>query len=483
MGRAKALSLKTATGLYLGQGVVVRSVVARTPLGVKELECERIPLDGRPLAEVIGALQADKKISGQIACGVDSRRFYLITRPPPPLDDEEDLEETLAGGLARMPGGLVSATTPVRLPGQPMVTMAAASADLARDALEGLGGIKEKRLLLTGVPLALHRLARLAKKSSRKQPVEVRVFLAGDEGMAVLAWHGTPIALHVFDCPHDRRVRALEFATRNLQARAADTLGLKGVDVVYLHVGEEAGELASTTQAASGVKTVAAPELAADPESVANSLATLALQPRPKGFHNLFDKVFEPAGFVKNFPVVAALMLFAMVGGSAFMFGHVRSTLEAEAKALRKKAKANYESVGIRKDDLKKQHDALKEEYRLANYFIADRAFWGDMLKDLPDLVPDTMTVEDVDGRDTVRFPRKKQSGAAITGKLRQLSLAAIAPVEPGVPSPPELDQLTTAILGCENITELFPRISTSNVRLMPGVAQPMARILITTSP
>jgi hypothetical protein len=483
MGVEKALRLRTATGLYLGSGAVVCTTVAQTPMGSREVFSETIPLDDCTLTECIATLVEEKKLSGSIVCGVGSRRFYLITRSPPPLDGDMDIEDALAGGLARMPGGLVSATTPVRLPGKSMLTLQAMSGDVARDAIDGLGGIKEKRLLLTGVPLALYQAARADPKPSRKLATEVRVFLNGTEGMAVLAFSGTPIALHMFECPADSQVNALVHMTRNLEARARDTLGLSGLDVVYLHVGLESAELASITQATSHVKTMAAPEVGIDRHSASVALATLGLKGRPKGFRNLFDKVFEPAGFVKNFPIIAVMFLVSLLGAAVFTFSHSRSTLVTEAKALKKKARANLESVGVLRENLKAKHASLKEEFRLANYFITDRAYWGEILRDFPDLIPDTMTVEDLDARDKVLFPRKKQRSETVVAKLRKLSMAGITPVADGVQSPPELGRLTTAIETCASFQDLLPRITNSNVKMVPGVEKQMARILITTSP
>lgn len=483
MGVEKALRLRTATGLYLGSGSLIYTTVAQTPVGTREVASETIALGDRPLTECIAELVAEKKLTGMISCGVESRRFYMITRSPPSLDDDLDVEDALAGGLARMPGGLVSATVNVRLPGNSMVTLLAMSGDVARDAIDGLAGIKEKRLLLTGVPLALYQMARTDPKPARKYAAEVRVFVDGTAAMAILAYSGAPVALHMFECPADSRVRSLVHMTRTLEARARDTLGLKGLDVVYLHVGREASELASITQATSTVKTVAAPQVSMDPHAASLALATLGLKPRPKSFRNLFERVFEPAGFVKNFPIIAVLFLLSLIGATVFTFSHSRATLQTEAKALKKKAKANYESVGATKADLKPKHDALKEEFRLAKYFITDRAYWGEILRDFPGLIPETMKVEDLDARDKVLFPRKKNRSETVTAKLRKLSLAGITPVDEGVHSPPELGELTTAIEACPSFQALLPNITNSNVKMVPGVEEKLARILITTTP
>ncbi len=483
MAVGKALRLKTATGLYLTDGALVYTKVAKTPLGMREVATETIPLGDSSLSECVAKLVEEKKLAGQIVCGVDPKRFYLITREPPTLQDDEDMEDAMAGGLAHMPGGLVSATTPVRLAGKSMMTLLAMSGDVARQTIRGLGGIKEKQLWMTGVPIALYAAARADPKPSRKYASEVRVFLHGSEAMAVLAYGGTPVALHVFDCPPDGQARALEFAARNMEARARATLGLKGLDVIYLHLGQESAELASRTADATGGHVVAAPEVSMTPQASSAALGAFGLSKKPKGFLNLFEKVFEPAGFMKNFPLLAAIMLLAITAGVGFAFAHQRSGLEVEAKALKKKAKAAYTSVGISKDSLKKAHEGLKEEYRLTKYFITDRAFWGDILKDFPDVIPPTMQVEDFHGRDTVLFPRKKKRDASVTAKLRQLSLAATAPVDAAISTPPELDMLTQAVRECDSIRQLFPRITTANTRLMPGAEQPMTRILLTVSP
>jgi hypothetical protein len=483
MAKGALIRFKTSTGLYLSDDRVVVTVVGATPTGVKQLSQEVRPLDEGGLTTCLAALQEERALSGQIVCGVASRRFFLITRAAPPVDEEGELTDALAGGLRRIEGGLVSGVTPVRLPGGPMLTLFAASRRLALDALEGLRGIKEKRLQLTGSPLALYQQAREKPKPSRKDPEEVRIFLGDGDGMAVLAQHGVPVALHMFDCPADRLQASVEMASMMMAARARDSLGMGQVDIAYLHVGEEHAEFAAACEAGAGLPMKAAPLIRFDALASSHALAMMGMKKQPRWFANLFERVFEPAGFVKNFPLVAVICLSGMLGTLSIFMNSAVDTLRVEADGLRARAKANYQSVGVTKEQLKGKHEAAKEEFRLASYFIADRAYWSDILYELPALIPETMTVEDFDAKDTVRFPRKKAVDASVVGKLRQMSVAASAPVEHGANSPPELKVLTRNIQECEAIQSLLPRIINSNVRLMPGVTQPMARVLITSAP
>ena len=482
MGLAKILRLKSATGLFLGEHELVCSTMAATPVGFDEVECTRVPLGEDGLQAAVEALVEEHKFPGVVRVGAAARRFFLNTRKLPPIEDPDELADALAGGLARMQGGLVSGTTTPRLPTAGMTTFVACSRQVAKDVLAGLSpGVKQKNLELTGTPLAFYSWARQLTKPVRKKPTEIRVFLGAGEALGVLAYHGQPLAIHLFHSPADAVPRSVELAVLNMAHRARETLGVQGVDVVYVHEGEDGHELASRCEAVTGVSTVAAPRIPFDPAGAASALAVAALRPT-KGDVNLFEPVFESAGFFKNFPTAAAISLAGLLAGSWAFFDSAITGLETEAKALRKKAKANYTQVGIKKDDLKKMHNALKEEYKLAKYFFADRAFWTEILEELPEVVPATMVLEDFDARDKVRFPRKQEVDAAVTAKSRQLSLAGIAPVDQGVQTPPELDEIIAAIRASEPIQALLPRITNSNVRLMPGVVQPEARILITST-
>jgi len=483
MALATALGLKSATGLYLGPTEIVATQVVLTPLGTRDNQVVRQPIGEGGVRAAIEALRDAKHLLGQIVVGFDLRRFFLNTRTLPPIEDRDELIDALAGGLARMPGGLVSATTPVRLPGGNMATFVAGSRALAREVLDGLASaVKQKRLMLTGAPLALYALARSERKPERKRPTEVRIFLGEGQGLAVLAHLAQPVALHLFDCPTDRIARSIELAVLNLAHRARETLGLPGIDVLWLHVGEEAHELASRCEAGCGVPTLPASEIGIDDQSASRALAISALRPA-KGTANLFESVFESAGFLKNFPVASASTLVLLLVGSWFAFDQTLGQLRLEARGLEKQAAADYKAIGLTAETLEKRHDALKEEFKLASYFFTDRAFWSDILFELPEIVPSTMTLEGFDGRDTVLFPRKTKSAAVVSSKLRQLSLAGMAPVEAGVKTPPELEQFIAGIKASTAIRSLLPTITASNVRLMPGKVQQEARILITTAP
>jgi hypothetical protein len=482
MGVAKTIRWKTATGLFLGDGRVVCTTVGFTPKGVQELHSETIPLDGTTLAECLAKLAEDKKLLGEIVCGVGSRRFFLVTSPPPDLEGDEELVDVLAGGLARLSGGLVHGVTPLRLPSGAMISFTACSGGTARKALEGLTGVKENRLRLTGVPLALYTMACQNPKPIRKLACEVRLFLGDGEGMAVLAHAGNPIGLHLFDCPAAQVVPSIGRAVRTLVARARDSLGLSGVDVVYLHVGEDQTDLVQQCEDFSGVNIKLGPELPMNDHTSSLALAMVGMRPK-KGLINLFDEVFEPAGFMKNFPIVSTIFLLGLLATNWLVLSSAESELRAEAKGHRKKASANYTSVGISKGELEGRHEVLKAEYKLAEYFITNRVYWSAILQDLPHIVPDSMTVEDFSGRDTVNFPRKKQKAANVLSKLRQVSITGVAPVAEGVTSPPELDLLIAAVRDAESISELMPSINNSNVRLSSGVNGTLARILITSAP
>jgi hypothetical protein len=83
-----------------------------------------------------------------------------------------------------------------------------------------------------------------------------------------------------------------------------------------------------------------------------------------------------------------------------------------------------------------------------------------------------------------VKFPSgKKKSDAAAPSVSRQLMLSIEVPLDEADSSPPEVAQLTAALETSPYFQKQFPRITGSNVRLLPAIKGLAARIMVMCFP
>lgn len=479
------LRLRAATGLLLGEQSIVATSVARTPVGVRDLGTHRVPVGDEGIGAAVETLVAERKLPGVIVCGVSPRRLFMITRRLTQDEESQSASDLLGTRMGHLRGGIVAGKVQIKLPNGSASTLVACSRATAQLALNALmTKIPGPRLQLQPVPLALFAMAARTHRRPRRWRAELRVCFGPREGLAMLAHGGHPLAMLMFECPPERRVESIDSAILNLTAHAREGLGIPSVDGAILHIGEDQAEFAGVVEDAVGLACVAAPELACDDGVYAQALAASGLA-APRGMPNLFEDIYRPTGLLQTFPLKAAVLVGMALGGTTWKLYDETSTLEGKTKVLKEQAKADIQSVGFDPDDLEKRHEALGEEYKLAQAFIAGRIYWGEVLQALPRVVPPTMQVDDLTGRDAVEFPRKKSKTVATTStdKPRQLSISGIVPLADEDSSPPELARLTSALEHDPVVGGAFPRISNSNMRLVPGVGITRARLVVTCSP
>ncbi|HZM00938.1 MAG TPA: hypothetical protein VFD43_11880, partial [Planctomycetota bacterium] len=301
--------------------------------------------------------------------------------------------------------------------------------------------------------------------------------------LALLSYNGALVAARLFAMPGEASSSAIWLAVMSLVTHAREELGLGAIDGVVLHVGELGEPLAKECEAGFKIPTQVAPQLTADPESASFALACLGTQPR-SGAPDLFADLRPPPGLRQSFPVKAAAVLLAIIAGAGWMLLDAAGKLEDENAKLAKLAQKYAQKAKVNPKDLVKVHAALSAEFGIASSFVSSRVYWADVLRELPAVVPATGAIIDLDGRDSVKFPAtKKKSQAAPVGVSRQLMLAIEVPLDEADSSPPEVQQITDALAGSAYFRKQFPRITGSNVRLLPAVKGLAARITVMCFP
>jgi hypothetical protein len=353
---------------------------------------------------------------------------------------------------------------------------------MAAAVLEGLGPGR-RSVRLAPVTWVLQQRASRLKARPRKWRTEVRILPGSHSGLAILSHGGFPVASRLFDLADGDGAGPLALAVLGLATHAHEELGLPAVDGVLFHGGDEGKERAEACEDATGLKTVVAPLLDIGAESASLALAHAGARPRP-GALDLFQELLPPPALIHRLPLRAASVLMLAAAVLGWLLSSEASDLEREAFKLEKQAAGNLKRAHVQLADLKKVHEKLKTEVQIAQSFITNRLRWGDLMRELPSVLPPNMIVVDFDGRDQVRYPsKKKKAPAELNTKGRQLILSGEVPLDAADSSPPEVALLTDAIASSATFQGVLPRITGANVRLLPAVKGLFARITLLCLP
>lgn len=477
-------SLPTTTGLYLGPEGLVLATVGSVPLLKRLRGTARAEVDAGNLAAVLEAWRAEGRLRGRVVLGFDPRRTYAITRRLPAEGPARSPTEMLAADLGFAEDSVVSAMETVKLPGGPHAALAACRREAATEALKALAEAGVSRARLLPVHWALALAARAARRAPRRWKCDIRILPGGTGSLALLSWHGFPIACRPFDQGADgQNVGAVGLAVLSLVTHAVEELGLPGVDGVLYHGGPESAGLVAQCEALYGLPTQVAPPCPVDPEHCAEALAR-AGQHAALLHVDMFRELLPPPGLRQNFPVRTAAALLLGVGAMAFTLDGEAAALESEASKLLKQATGNARKASADLKDVPKLHEKMEAEVGVAKAFIADRMYWSELLQELPRVVPGTMTVVDFDGRDYIVYPSKKkkvEKGGVSTKRF--INISGEVALDVADSSPPEVAEWTRLLEGSELLHRYLPRVSGANVRLLPAVKGLFARIMISCTP
>jgi len=477
---------KLATGVFLTDDRLVVTQVNRTPLGVRSEDAIEEPVEGGDVTAAMARLGQQGRLKGTVVCGIDIRRDYSITRRLAPDETDRKPAELLASRLGCAEDAMVAAKETLKLPGGPLALLTACPRPVASQLLAGLGGGRAPRSRLTSATVALHELALHVKPRSRRAKSEIRVLPGEDAWMALLSCNGSLVAARMFGMPEEGDSSAIWLAVMSLVTHAHEELGLPAIDAVLLHAGENAESLARDCAAGYHIPTHVAPRVSTDPESVSFALAFAGTQPQSVAA-DLFADLRPPPGLRQAFPVKAAAVVLAVIAGAGWMLLHEAGKLEDENDKLAQLTQKYAQKAKVNPKELVKVHEALSGEFGIASSFITSRVFWSDVLRELPTVVPSTGTIVDLDGRDAVKFPstskKKKKSEVATTSVSRQFMLSIEVPLDKADTSPPEVAELTGALATSPYFLRQFPRITGSNVRLLPAIKGLAARITVMCFP
>jgi hypothetical protein len=485
---------KHVTGVLLGPDRVVAATLVVTPIGLRPAGTAEEPVVDGEVGLAVQQLRSAGHLRGRIVFGVDARRSYAITRKPTDEEQGRNPAELLADHLGLEIDALVTISESVKLPSGMHTALAAAPRAVAADVLQALGP-KPGNVRLYPLIWALYQRAVRSGGHQRKWRTEVRILRDPDGGVAILSHGGFPVASRLIDMLDDRDVGSVSLAVLGLLTHAHEELGLRAVDGVILHMDDPDKDLAQTFEDVTGLKTVIAPAVSCDPASCALALAQAGARLKADAV-DFFAVLRPPPGVMRRLPLKSAAVLGIAAGVLAWMLTDATATEDKESIKLEKQITANLKRAHVQPTDLKKVHEKLKNEVLIAETFINNRVRWSEILRELPGVMPPTMSLVDFDGRDKIHYPagkkKKKKKGSSGGGeeeggvestKGRQLTISGEVELKNKDSSPPEVQELSRAVAASPVFQAVLPRITGANVHLLPAVKGVFARVSLYCMP
>ncbi|GJM22062.1 MAG: hypothetical protein DHS20C15_19770 [Planctomycetota bacterium] len=476
MAKRTTSRMKGATGIFLGEDSLVVTTLRRRSVRSRKLESFELAFGPEGPAAALRQLADEGRLAHEVVCGLDPRRIFSITRKLGADEQEREPSELLNRQLTSFEGGVVAAMQAVKLPSgthHHMVAVQRSTAVELHEVLAERGGGSQR---FVPVPVALMHLARRSQRQPRRWHTALRLMPGDEHGVIALCHDDTALAWQLYDSG-DRE--SLLIAVLGLRSHAQDELGMTKLDGMILHAGDDNAALAESLAKRFEIPCLTAPEVRIDAHTMSHALALSGLRPQWEDL-DLFSDLRPHGGFRHNFPsrVVPALLLL-IAGLSTYLWMEV-DTLEIAVAKVNAQIERDAARAGAQVADLTGLHDKRERELNVIHAFVVRRVFWEDYLRELPKVVPNTLNLQRLDGRDAVILKKKSASAVA---KLKLFSVTGDVALNARETQPREIAQLTQALQSSELFQSNFPVVEGSNVRLQSGKSGAEATIAVTCKP
>lgn len=367
------------------------------------------------------------------------------------------LAERLSGDHAETTATLET----VRAGGSTLLLLTACPLDVAEAVRDGLGDERARRSRLVPLAPVLWRRAGGGKRGS----LVLDVLVDGDRGLAVLGWGRTALAWRSFaaDSGNGPSMEGAA-AVRGLAEHAAQDLGLGSpAEVVVRSTDADADP--APWQARLDLPVRTARGIPLGPEACARALA--------KGIRSgpdLLDQVRRPPKWAENVPWAAAAAVAAVLAVGAVSLARERSRLAGEIAAMDALTGQHLASTGLDAVGLPEARERWAGDLSIAADFVAGRAQWAPVLREVPGVVPPGMDLVAIGGDDP---------GPASLAGTRELVLSAEAVGAVG-----DLVVAMTDALGrSAEVGRVVPRIGGATVQTMAERDDGASRIIVRCTP
>ncbi len=442
---------------------IYRGSLKNAPGGKGDLQ--EVEYQPGQLAKVLDELLQSGAIGGRVTLGLDPALDVISTAR---ADDPEQLQAQaqLAERLGeRLPGGVASCVNPVAQSPVKVKSLVLFPRRIGVEVLKAMSQLDRGRFSLVSTSHALVSRCNKNKAAPRKWKNEVRLVVGRQEMAALLVHQGTVLARLASPLHKENPGPEARSLIQRLATLAEHEFNLGPLGGVILHANEDfTAALGGCTEGTS-VALLRAAEIPFDPAYLA---AVLANGKFGKGGPLALDSVVNPKSDRPAFPLREALPLAAGIAGLGVWLWMQGNTLLAQVSDMETDVDEICAEREISREDLVDARDGMMIEISLAEAFLMDRVYWSEILTEVPSLVPDALSLTQVEGRYPFSYtPHYGDMGDAEDEEeegpepgLRWVNLTGQVKVPELLRTPVEARQLTAALKASLVISKLFPMIN-----------------------
>jgi hypothetical protein len=424
------------------------------------------PVEDGKLGAALKQLLERGEIGRNVVIGLDPTLDFLSTARSDDgnqIQAQGQLADRLAG---RLPGGVASRENKAGTNKIKLKSLLFFPRRIGLSVLEGLKSIGRSNVHMLSTTHVIHALARKRKASPRKWKVEIRVLVDEPESVALLCFGGVPVARQTVPSSGEAKVAALSSVIQRMAAAAQTELNLGDLNGVILHC--DAADLPVVQPCCAGLNV---PVLQAP--AIPMKRAALAAMPcnaprRGRGAPLELASVLSIEGERPNFPLKQFVpAAAALVLGSGYLYA-TGSAVLAEVASMEESIESLIVEREITRDDIVDLRDGMGIEVGVAEAFLVQRVYWGQVLLELMEATPDGCFLNEMSGMYPYKFNPKLVGDEAKEGEeseplgtqaVRNLKLSIFLPSHDGYLGE-ERQQFTNALKNSELIHSAFPELA-----------------------
>jgi hypothetical protein len=485
------IALRKAVGLYLGDHEVAVCEVASTPLGPIQLSSHSEPCSPSELINVIErvleSLLGEKKRRLSVAIGIPTSRVFFGTRPLRGVTDPtpEAMMQKLLCSANISVDDLTIDMMRGSISKQPVASVAACRKKYMSAVLAVLERCGCQIVRAEPAPCAMVRATAQQIRPPRKAKSLLRVFLEGNDGMAVLSIGGDLVGWRPFNLMPGMEGIAILSAGRTLLSQNK-YYGLETtLDYVMVHGRADLHETLQKEELPSelGTRVLWNEGPKADSSTIAYGLALGGLSQNAATFD--LARLMKPHPSLKDiFPYGELAIQCAMMLFMALILAHQSRKLDAANLATNVECSRNKILATAKASDLMTEKKVLTEKVKALHGFLNTRIPWATYTRDIATLLPPNVRINQFTG--VCALPNAKSGGGGSKQSLRLVGEAAV--VKEGK-TPPEVGNLLVMLRNHPRIKRDFPNIQLSDVKQgqskagKDSVAMPAANFSIVCLP
>ena len=250
---------------------------------------------------------------------------------------------------------------------------------------------------------------------------------------------------------------------------------------IVLHYGDSGHALAAACREFMGAEVVIAPHLGFDEATLCRALAS------PSRLHRgadaaLFKKLAAEVGGgeptrVPILPLVGTGAVLALV---ASVLQQTAEGLDTEIMALDAGTRDAFIEFGRDPWALEKTRETLTSNAKVAEAFLMDRIYWSDILGEVPALIPDTVSLQRLEGAYPLHVPKDEDDNRR--RPRAYLELDCTVPLTGDSSRIHEVSEFTRALRTSSLFSKYFPYVPNAEVNVRPDATDAIALVSIRCS-